>query len=190
MMESLLHLDENLYILINSGLSNPMFDGVLIPFRHKMFWIPLYLGIICFILLNYGRFAWLTLIALILTVAISDTISSKVIKKSVKRTRPCHQEHLQPVERVHCSNGFSFTSSHATNHYALGSFLFLLLFMTKWRWAFLVWAGVIGFAQIYVGVHYPSDVIIGSLTGCIIGYIVFKIYKNVHLKLTNKYLYS
>lgn len=188
MIESLLHLDENLYILINSGLSNPLFDAVLIPFRHKLFWVPLYLAIICFILLNYGRLAWLTLIALILTVVISDTVSSKLIKKSVKRTRPCNQEHIQSVERVHCGHGYSFTSSHATNHYAVGSFLFLLLSMTRWRWSFMCWAGVIGFAQIYVGVHFPFDVIIGSVLGCIIGWIVFMIYTNVYSKLTNKYL--
>lgn len=83
-------------------------------------------------------------------------------------------EQLTPVKRVPCSNGFSFTSSHATNHFALGTFFFLLFSFTAYRFLFLVWAGVISFAQVYVGVHYPVDVICGALLGILIGFISFK----------------
>ena len=190
MMETLLNLDENLYMLINSGMSNALFDSILIPFRHKLFWIPLYLALICFIVMNYGRYAWITLVALIMTVVVADGVSSKLIKKTIKRTRPCHIEHLHPQEKVHCSNGFSFTSSHAANHFAMGSFLFLLLSMTNWKWTFIAWATLIGFAQIYVGVHYPSDVVVGSLLGILIGKTIYIIYNKIYLKLSIKYLQS
>jgi len=176
MLESLLNLDGNLFVLINSGMGNAILDAILVPFRHKLFWIPLYLAIICFILLNYGKYGWITLLALIMTVVVSDTVSSKLIKKTVKRVRPCHVEVLDTKQRVHCSHGFSFTSSHATNHFAMGTFLFLLLSMTKWRWAFLAWAALIGFAQIYVGVHYPLDVLCGSILGLMIGTICYGVY--------------
>ena len=146
-----------------------------------------YLGLISFIILNYEH-SWITLLALIMTVVFADSISSKLIKKTVKRTRPCHIEHLHPQEKVHCSNGYSFTSSHAANHFAMGSFLFLLLSMTKWRWVFLGWATVIGFAQIYVGVHFPIDVVVGSIVGCVIGISVHYLYSKLYIKYAIKKL--
>jgi len=174
MIDSILAMDESLYVFINSHLSNGLFDFILVPLRHKLFWVPLYLFLISFIIHNYLKKSWLVFLGIIITMVLSDTMSSKVIKKSVKRIRPCHMEQLTPVKRVPCSNGFSFTSSHATNHFALGTFFFLLFSFTAYRFLFLVWAGVISFAQVYVGVHYPVDVICGALLGILIGFISFK----------------
>ncbi len=162
--------------MINSGLSNGFFDWMLVPMRHKLFWIPLYLFIVAFVLTNFGRRRWLVLLFFGITLLISDTVSSKLIKKTIKRERPCHMEELTPVKRIPCSHGYSFTSSHATNHFAIGTFLFCLFSFFKWRWLFMLWASIIGFAQIYVGVHYPLDVIVGSLIGTIIGLISFNIF--------------
>lgn len=187
-METLLQFDESLYKLINSGLSSNVLDLILVPFRHKLFWIPLYLFLLSYILLNFRRQRWLVILGIILCMTLSDTLSSKIIKKSVKRTRPCHIEKLDPIKRVPCSHGFSFTSSHATNHFALGGFFFFLFAFTNLRVLFLIWAGVIGFAQIYVGVHYPLDVFVGSLLGFLIGFSTFTIYQKanqIYFKNTN-----
>ncbi len=169
MLESLLALDENLFIWVNTHLSNAFFDMILVPIRHKLFWVPLYLFLISFVIHNYLRKSWLVFLGIIITITLSDTFSSKVIKKSVKRIRPCHVLKLKAVERVHCSNGFSFTSSHATNHFAIATFFFLLLGFAKWKYLLLLWAAVISFAQVYVGVHYPIDVFCGGLLGIAIG---------------------
>ena len=176
MIDTLLGIDQELYILINQGMGNAFFDSVLIPFRHKLFWIPLYLFILVFISLNFGQKKWLIYLFLGLTITCSDTISSKLIKPSIERIRPCHCPDLNPAIRIPCSQGYSFTSSHATNHFAIGSFLFFLFSFTKWRTLFLVWAGLIGLAQIYVGVHYPGDVLAGSLIGFLIGSSLFYFY--------------
>ncbi len=175
MLESLIGIDQNLYILVNSHLSNGLFDLILVPLRHKLFWIPFYLFLLSFIILNYKKQSWIVLLGIIISITLSDTISSKIIKKTVKRTRPCHVDELQPVQRVHCSHGYSFTSSHATNHFALGTYFFLLFAFYKRRWLFFIWAGLISFAQIYVGVHYPLDILAGSLIGILIGLISYKL---------------
>jgi len=179
MLESLLTLDESLYMWVNGTLSNGLFDFILVPLRHKLFWIPLYLILIYHIIKNFQGCGWLVFVGIACTIGLSDFMSSKVVKKNVERMRPCHVEYLEPVIRVPCSNGFSFTSSHATNHFALGSFFFCLFATAKWRWLFFLWAGIISFAQVYVGVHYPSDVICGAILGLAIGLSCFKLYKSL-----------
>jgi len=175
-LEALIDIDHQLFVLINSEFSSSILDGILIPLRHKFFWIPFYLFILTYITINFKDKRWLTIVFLLLTVSASDIVSSHLIKKNVQRTRPCHMEVLTPISRIPCSHGFSFTSSHATNHFAIASFLFLLFSSFKWRSLLFLWAGVIGFAQIYTGAHFPLDVFVGSLIGLLIGFLSFKIY--------------
>ncbi len=183
MFESLLEFDSALYMSINSGMSSGFLDMILVPLRHKLFWIPLYLFLITFIMMNFSSRKWLILVLLFANIGVSDLVSSKFIKKSVKRARPCHIVELSPVKRVPCTNGFSFTSSHATNHFALGTYLFLLFGFSRWRAMFLGWAAIISFAQVYVGVHYPIDVIVGALIGILIGSSIFVLYNFIRKQL-------
>ncbi len=152
---------------------------LLVPLRHKLFSVPLYLFLILYVYKNYINQRWLIFAGFALTIFMSDTISSKIIKPSIQRTRPCHEVELQANKRIPCSHGFSFTSSHATNHFAIGTFLFLLFAWTVWRYGFMLWAGSISFAQIYVGVHYPLDVICGSTIGILIGVFTFAVFNNL-----------
>lgn len=182
-MEILLKLDESLFCLINQGMSSNLLDSILVPLRHKLFWIPIYLFLIIFIYLNYLKSRWLIFAFVAVCIFSSDFASSKLIKNSVKRPRPCHVEKLDTIHRIPCSNGYSFTSSHATNHFAISSFLFMIFGFWNRRWLFLLWAGIIGFAQIYVGVHYPFDVIIGAFLGMGIGFLVYFAYAKTYLQI-------
>ena len=98
---------------------------------------------------------------------LADLVSSSVLKPVVGRDRPCHEVQLEGevFPMVHCGNNGSFTSSHAANHMALAAAIsMLLLRRRKWLAALLYfWAFLIGYAQIYVGVHYPTDVLGGFL---------------------------
>jgi undecaprenyl-diphosphatase len=118
-----------------------------------------------------------------MTVGVADQLSSELIKKKVERLRPCRETQLQPAARtlVHCGGGYSFTSSHATNHFAVAVFIFFSwgLCWKRWRWLLLLWAASISLGQVYVGVHYPLDILVGAINGSILGYLGSLTYKRL-----------
>lgn len=179
-LEAILEFDEQLFRVINGQWHNEVLDFILPYWREKKFWYPLYLALLVFIIYRFRVKGIYLLLALFLTVGLADTVSSKVLKKSVKRVRPCNDPTIKDdvVLLVGCGKAYSFTSSHATNHFAIGTFLALTLglYYKRWRWLFYFWAGSIAFAQVYVGVHYPLDVIVGSILGIIIAYIIKLVY--------------
>jgi len=186
MFEQILHWDQMLFFLINHSHLD-WIDAFVPYFRHRIFWAPLYLFIIAFFIWNFPKNGlWMILFAL-LTVGVSDTVSSQWIKKSVKRSRPCNDIQIREdvTLRIRCGGGYSFTSSHATNHSALAFFIFFLFQheRKRWRYFLVLWAVAIGFAQVYVGVHYPIDVLVGLVLGTSIGWTLAKVYKRVlHLE--------
>ena len=173
MLEQLIHYDQELFLLINQVFSNVFFDWLMPILRNPYTWAPLYLFLIIFLIRNYKKKGMVMLVFFILTFALADSISSSLIKPEVMRIRPCNDVVFkdQVKLRVRCGSGYSFPSSHATNHFALGVFL-LVIFRKRWKpiiWLSLGWAASISFAQIYVGVHYPIDIIAGAILGSIIG---------------------
>lgn len=180
MIDPLIALDKELFLSVNQGMSNAFFDWLMPILRNRFTWAPLYLFIIIFSIKNYKKEGVMMILALLLNFGISDSVSSSLIKNSVQRLRPCNDIELreQMVQRVRCSSGFSFTSSHATNHFAM-AVLLIILFYRRWKhvlWLALLWAASISFAQIYVGVHYPGDILAGALLGILIGLITGTIY--------------
>ena len=179
-MEQILQWDQDLFYLINSVWTTDGLNWLMPWLRNKLFWTPAYVFLISFLFLNYGRKALFFILFAILTIAIADTVSSKIIKKSVQRVRPCNDPWMaDSVDlKVECGGGYSFTSSHATNHFALAFFLIFTLGrrFRKAKWVLIVWASSIAYAQVYVGVHYPFDVISGGLLGASIGILEATIY--------------
>jgi membrane-associated phospholipid phosphatase len=174
MFEWLLNLDYHLFVLINSHWSNSFFDFICPLLRNKYTWLPLYVFLFSFLIINFKRKGWLILIFLILTVACADQISSHVLKPAVKRIRPCNQEILAGKVRmlVGCSNSYSFPSSHASNHFAAAIFL-IVLFAKRRMWfisLLVLWAGAISYSQVYVGLHFPIDILAGAIIGCLMGW--------------------
>jgi len=176
MFEQIIQFDQNLFFGINQGLSNPFFDWLMPALRNRFFWTPLYLFIVIFLVRNYGKKGWLILLFAVLTFGITDYFSSSAIKPSVERLRPCNDPEIKKEVRnlIACGTGYSFPSSHAANHFGLAVFL-ILVFYHKWRLILpigLFWAFSISFAQIYVGVHFPLDIVGGALLGSMIGYVM------------------
>jgi undecaprenyl-diphosphatase len=171
--EKLLHLDRELFILINSKWTNPLFDVVMPFLRTPTYWVPLYLFIIVFVLLNYRLKGLWWIVFFLVTVALTDMVGTNVFKYNFLRTRPCNNPDLIGQLRllVLCPSGYGFTSNHAANHFGMATFLFLTFrhLFKSWMLLAFLWAGAIGYAQIYVGVHYPTDIAGGAILGIIFG---------------------
>lgn len=180
MIERLLSFDQELFFWINRGMAHPFLDAYLPLTRNMFFWSPLYLFLIVFFTLNFGRKGWIVIGVVLLTFACTDLVSSSLIKPWVGRLRPCNDEEIRQWVRllVNCGGGKSFTSSHATNHFGLAVLVGLAL-KPYFRWAlwlFILWAGTISLAQVYVGVHYPLDVLAGGLLGSLIAWIMWQLF--------------
>ena len=175
--ESLQSIDQNLFVYINRVATHPILDTLMPFFRESTFWIPLYVFLIVFVFVNFGKYGWVWLLFAFITVLLTDQFSSSIIKNWVQRPRPCADPLFSNQVRLlldHCSGGYSFTSSHATNHFGVATFLFVTLgrFFGNWKYLLFIWATLVCYAQVYVGVHYPLDVIFGALLGFTIGYFV------------------
>jgi undecaprenyl-diphosphatase len=180
-MMDILATDYQIFELLNSHLTHPLLDAVMPYWRDKLSWLPLYVVAAGWILYRYRRAGLGLLLVVALAVGTADQISSTLIKKSVKRERPCREQRLQPAARVltGCGGGYSFPSSHASNHFALASLLALSwarAASSRWRWALFLWAGSIAYGQVYVGLHYPVDVLFGALLGTAIGWAASRLY--------------
>ncbi|WP_345953167.1 phosphatase PAP2 family protein [Mucilaginibacter sp. PAMB04168] len=183
MPDFLLQLDRQLFHFFNYTLANPVFDVVMPWLRNAKFWIPVYVFIIAFSIWKYKKTgAWLILL-LIVTVGVADFSSASLIKKQVQRLRPCRDDVVSKtiISRAPCGTGFSFPSTHATDHFAMSVFLGMV-YSRRWRWVWvwvLLWAVLVCFAQVYVGVHFPVDVTAGALFGALIGSIFAQVFKKL-----------
>lgn len=181
LIEKLVDFDQWLFLQMNTRWTHPWLDAIFPLWRDATFWVPLYLFLIVLALVNFGKKGWTWILFAIVNVTLTDQTSSTLVKKWVARIRPCNEEALVGKMRLlldHCSGGFSFTSSHATNHFGFAMFVFLTTrkVMLPWsKWLF-VWAGTIAYGQVYVGVHYPLDILVGSLLGCAIGTLTATFY--------------
>ena len=166
--------DKYFFLQINVFWTTPLLDDIFPWYRDATTWYPLYIFLLLFIAMNYGWKGIPWIIGLIITISISDQLSSNLIKNYFLRPRPCSDVFIQQYARLlinSCPVNFSFTSSHATNHFAAAMYIFLTLkpVFKKWNYLFFIWAATICYGHVYVGVHYPIDVIGGALIGCFIG---------------------
>jgi membrane-associated phospholipid phosphatase len=174
-------IDRKLFFIVNKQWSNPFFDGLLPYLRESGIWVPLYLFFIVFALVNFGKKGWWWILGAICTAALSDMVSSSLIKGNIMRLRPCQNLEIAHQLRFlvnYCPRSSSFTSSHATNHFAFAMFVVATMkqFTSPWLNLLFVWAASICYAQVYVGVHYPLDVTSGAILGCLLGAMTAKIY--------------
>lgn len=173
--------DKKIFVLLNSKWTNSLFDTVLPYFRDSVFWAPLYLFVLVFIAVNYGKKGLWWSLAFVCTIAIADMVSSRIFKQGFERLRPCQDPLFFDQVRLllkHCSGSFSFTSSHAANHFGMATFVSITLYSTFKRYIYLsyVWAFFIAYAQIYVGVHYPLDILGGAAVGTLAGVLTSSVF--------------
>lgn len=179
-MEALLHFDARLFFHINGQWHNAFLDAVLPFVRNQYFWAPFYLFLLVFMPLNFQRRGFYWILFFLIGFACTDYISSSIIKPLVARPRPCNDPFVAHFTRllVDCGSGKSFPSSHAANHFGMAAFMYFTLRkdLGKWCWVFFIWAFLIAYAQLYVGVHYPLDIVVGTLLGLLVGSKVANIF--------------
>lgn len=172
-MEALQNIDYAVFQYINQTIQHPFLDIVLTFLRTAPNWIPLYIFLAVYLLYTYKLDAIQYVFYIIIAFALADFISHGILKPWIHRLRPCHSLTLHArLVLGHCGGKWSFPSTHASNHMAIALSIVLSgIFKKKWiNYIWIFWALAIGFAQIYVGVHYPSDIIAGYVLGILIAY--------------------
>jgi len=182
--------DHLFFFQLNHQYTNSFFDSVLPWWRDQDTWIPLYLFLLLFMFMNFGMKSWRWIFFILLTVVLTDQISSSFFKDYFHRLRPCSDPQMAPYVRFlasYCPQSGSFTSSHAANHFGAAVFIHKTLgkYFKNWIFLFYFWAASICYAQVYVGVHYPLDVLGGALLGTVVALVTAKFfsYKNYELNM-------
>lgn len=176
------HIDKILFVLIQHDSDHSILDKVMPVLRNPFTWIPLYIFMLYYALrkVKGQTQAWTFILLSILTVAITDSVTAQILKPLFGRLRPCYDPELSSIIRglVDCGGLYSMPSNHAANHFGLAAFWYFSIRKMngkKWSWLWL-WAGSVCYAQIYVGKHYPFDILIGSLVGFITGVGMFRFF--------------
>lgn len=177
-MEQIIGWDQNLFLLLN-GAHCAWLDPVMMFFSNIRVWIPFYLIIVFFLFYKHNwRWGLLALAAVLLTFGLCDQMSAQVIKEAVQRLRPSHTESL--AASIHLLEGkgglYGFVSSHAANVMGL-ALITSLIFKKKWySFAIFTWATIVSYSRIYVGKHFPLDVICGAMLGLVLAYLVYLLF--------------
>lgn len=169
----LVEWDHSLFRVVNTGMANPVFDAIMPFMRDALHWLPLYVFVLSFVLINFGWKGVWWVVFFAVTISLCDMTGTRLLKYTVMRTRPCNNPEFWGHIRllVTCPIGYSFTSNHAANHFGMAIFFFISFrrVIGSWVWLAILWAAMIAFAQVYVGIHYPGDVAGGFLLGLIYG---------------------
>ncbi|MBA9077355.1 phosphatase PAP2 family protein [Rufibacter quisquiliarum] len=178
-METLKSLDQALFLELNSR-HTPFWDQVMVLVTNKYVWVPFYLLLIILMIYFYRRRGALMVLTLGASVGLADFIASGIFKPFFARLRPCHDAVVgATVQAINgCGGKYGFVSSHAANSFAIAAFFCFLLPARQWplKVALILWASLISYSRIYLGVHYPGDITVGAAIGVVTAWLGIYLY--------------
>lgn len=176
-METLLELDKNLFIFLNS-LGSERFDGFWLFITKQINWIPIFLIIMYLVFKHLGwRHALMIILVMALLIALTDQ-TTNLFKNYFQRLRPVNNTDLDDVIHfVHKRSSFSFISGHASNSMAAAFFLYKVLKpYLKYMGFIFLWPLIFAYSRIYLGLHYPGDILCGYIWGILMALLMMKLY--------------
>lgn len=185
MNDLLLSFDTWLFLLLNS-LHLEVLDPIMVLISGKFTWIPLYVILLLLVIKKYQIKSMLIVVPfIVLLITSSDQISVHLFKNIFERLRPCHNPDLNDLIHLlgNCGGKYGFLSSHASNTFALATFLILLMKQRAYLYALIFWASLVSYSRIYLGVHYPADIIAGACLGILIGMLFWNLFIKTNGKL-------
>ncbi len=177
-MDALQQFDASIFTALN-GLHASYFDNFMWLVTKIGTWTPMILMLVYLLFLKKGwRRAITVILAIGLVILIADQVSASIIKPLVARARPSHNPDLQST--IHIVNGyrggaFGFVSSHAANCFGIALLLAMIFKHRAFTWTMVVWATLMCYSRIYLGVHYPGDIVCGAILGFIAAWIVYRL---------------
>ncbi|GAA5020725.1 phosphatase PAP2 family protein [Marivirga lumbricoides] len=179
MLETLIEWDIRLFLFLN-GLHTDWLDPVMLAITGKYLWIPLYVVILAIMIRKLKWRSIYIMVAFALLITLADQSASGLFKPFFERLRPCYNPDIQEMVHIvkHCGGKYGFASSHASNTFALAIFLWLI-YRNLFGKIMIGWAVLVSYSRIYVGVHYPADIIMGAILGLLSALIVYYLYKRI-----------
>lgn len=187
MLERVIELDKQLFIFLNSLGSQP-FDGYWLFVTKQFHWTPFFMAVLYLVYKKVG--GWKPFLFIIITIALLVAVTDQftnLVKETVQRLRPCSTPELKGIIRiVKSSETFSFFSGHAANSMASTVFVYLILKENyKYAYVLFLFPLIFAYSRIYLGLHYPGDILTGYIVGIILGIFFNRLYRTIKIKMSS-----